>query len=71
MNHDPARARFFIIQAARLSGVVLTLLGMAIWRGDLVEPGGSPVVGGVIIVAGLIDLVLVPKVLARRWRSPE
>ena len=45
MSQDPARARFFVIQAARVSGVVLTLLGMAVWESDLVQPGGAPGIG--------------------------
>lgn len=67
---DPARARFFAIQLARLGGVVLVLLGMAVWRGDLLAEGGVPLVGGVLILLGMVELALVPKVLARRWRTP-
>ena len=67
---DPARARFFAIQLARVGGVVLVLLGMLIWEGDLVMDGGAPFVGGPLILLGMAELLLLPKHLARRWRTP-
>ena len=71
MNDDPARARFFALQAARVSGIAVALLGLAITRNDWVEPGGSPLVGGILLVAELLEFALVPLLLARRWRSPK
>lgn len=67
---DPARARFFAIQAVRLGGVLLVFLGMAVWRTDLVADGGVPALGGILMLLGLVELAVVPKLLARRWRTP-
>lgn len=66
--NDPARSRFAIIQLVRIFGVACVIAGMAIgarkvdlhlWAGYL------------LIANGLIDVFVVPKVLARKWRSPR
>lgn len=67
---DPARARFFAIQFARLSGVLVVFLGMAVSQTDLVFDGGAPILGGVLMLLGLVEFALVPKLLARKWRTP-
>jgi len=33
--------------------------------------GGRYGFGGVLVVVGLIELVVVPRLLARRWRTPR
>lgn len=68
---DPARARWLVIQLARLSGILVVLLGMAVFRTDLLAEGGAPVVGWVLMLLGLVEMVVVPKLLARRWRTPR
>lgn len=68
MSDDPARARFFAVQAVRLSGLVLVLLAVAILarKIDLPETAGY-----VLLVIGALDALIMPRVLARRWRTPE
>lgn len=65
---DPARARFMIITLLRLSGIVLMMLGMGIMATGKVEP--RELVGGAIFVTGLVDALIVPRLLSRKWRSP-
>lgn len=77
MNHDPlsggpapdalAKRRFMAIQLMRLMGAGLVILGILISGGKIDLP---PLAGYVIIVAGLVDVFVMPAVLARRWRSP-
>jgi len=64
---DPARARFIVIQALRWTGLALVMLGLLVLnrRIDLPE-----VVGGVFVVVGLVDALLMPTFLARRWKTP-
>ena len=69
--HDPARARFFALSTVRFAGVGLVILGMAIWLGDLLRPGGWPAVGAPLFLAGVAGTLLLPKYLARRWRTPD
>ena len=66
---DPARNRFFVISAVRLGGAVLMLLGLVIASGRW--EGWSPVAGIVGMVIGTFGFAIAPRLLARRWRSPE
>ncbi|HWW65483.1 MAG TPA: hypothetical protein VNZ43_12030 [Sphingomonadaceae bacterium] len=65
-----ATVRFTILSALRASGVVLMLIGMWIWHGDIVRTGGWPALGLPIFVVGFAESLLLPRILARRWRSP-
>ena len=65
---DPAAARFAVIQAVRLSGVVFVTAGI------LVASGRSPLpdlAGYALLVVGLIDVFVIPPILVRKWRTPE
>ena len=64
------KRRFLIFAAMRLSGLVLMLAGMGIALGDFVRPGGWPLLGGVLIVVGLIDALVMPRLLKRQWNKP-
>ena len=66
-----ARDRFFALSAARFACVGLVFLGMAVWLGDLARPGGWPAVGVPLFLAGVAGTFVVPRALARRWRSPD
>lgn len=68
MTDDPARARFFILQLVRLAGVAMVLTGLAVTQGALDWP---PAVGVVLVAAGFIDVFFVPRLLAKKWRSPD
>lgn len=63
---DVARARWIVIQVVRVTGVLLVLLGILTFRGVLPVP---EVAGYAFIVAGLIEVFLMPTLLARKWRS--
>ena len=64
------KKRFLLIMLVRLGGTLIALLGMAIAFGDLVETGGSPILGFALVTVGLVDMTLVPRMLSRRWREP-
>jgi len=70
-TEDQASVRFFALSAARFAGVGLVMLGMAIWVGDLLRPGGWPLIGIPLFLLGVAEALLVPKFLARRWRTPD
>lgn len=67
MTDDPARARFFILQMVRMAGVAMVLVGLAITQGAIDLP---PAIGVVLIGIGFIDVFFVPRILAKRWKSP-
>jgi len=64
------KRRFFALMLARLSGTVLALSGLVIAYGDVIRPGGYVALGIPLIVAGVIDLAVLPMILRRRWRQP-
>jgi len=68
MSDDPARNRFFRIQGTRLLGVACVILGMLIASQRIAWPVW---LGYVLILNGLVDVFVLPAVLARRWRTPK
>jgi hypothetical protein len=65
-----ARARFTVLSAMRAGGVVMMLLGMWIWWGDVWREGGYPPLGFGLFVIGFVDSLILPQFLLRRWRTP-
>lgn len=68
MNEDRAKQRFMILTMLRLTGVVMALFGLMIIAGKIDVP---KLAGYVLFVIGLADTMLVPPLLARRWRTPR
>ena len=68
MSADPARNRFFVMNAVRFAGVAQIILGMLAAGGRLELPEWA---GWVLIVNGALDAFVIPQFLARRWRSPK
>ena len=67
VSEETARNRWAVIQALRLGGVALVLVGILIRYEVIPAPMA---VGFVLMAIGLIDVFLVPMLLARRWRTP-
>jgi len=65
---DQERTRFFMLNAVRLMGVAMVIVGLLILRGAIDLP---EVVGWSFVPLGLIDVFVIPKVLARKWRTPR
>ena len=71
VSDDIARQRWIVIQVMRTGGVAFVVLGILMARG-VVDIGGDDnrLVGYAFIVIGLLDAFLVPRYLARNWRTP-
>jgi hypothetical protein len=65
------RTRFVLLSAARASGAILMLIGLWIWHGDIIRDGGFPLLGGPLFVLGFAESLILPQILARKWRSPR
>lgn len=65
------KRRFHVFMAARLFGLATFLLGIAIMFTNLLRPGGWPVVGTVVVVLGLVDAVVAPKLLRKQWDAED
>lgn len=68
MSGDPAKRRYFTMQAVRLAGVVMVLLGIAVLRGKLPWP---ELLGYFLVLNGLFDALFLPGLMARRWKTPK
>ena len=71
MTPDETKAanRLAVLLGFGIGGAILCLLGLWMMLGGSLA--GRYGFGGVLLVAGLAGLVVVPKILARRWRTPR
>lgn len=67
MTPDPARNRFIAIQAMRWIGTAMALVGLLVINRRIDLPIEA---GYVLFVIGLLDALVMPTLLARRWKSP-
>ena len=71
MATDPdhkVRNRYFALVGARLAGSAGALLGLVlIARADAPLP---KVIGTALVLSALVMIAIVPRALARRWRTP-
>lgn len=63
-----ARARFVAIQLIRITGLVMLMIGALIVGGKIDLPREA---GYVLLAVGLIDMLIAPVFLTRRWKSPN
>jgi hypothetical protein len=68
---DVWRRRFQLFMLARLIGLATFLLGIAIAFSGLARPGGWPLLGGLLAVAGAIDAVFAPRLLWKLWAEQD
>ena len=68
MNEEELwKRRFHLFMGVRLFGVLTFLLGVAIAFTDLVEPGGSRLLGGILAIVGVLDAVIAPRIIKKSW----
>ncbi|WP_283420111.1 hypothetical protein [Sphingopyxis sp. Geo48] len=68
-----AKKRFFAIASMRLMGAIFIIAGFILIRGAF-ELAGQPTdrwIGVAVVLVGVFDFAIMPKILARRWRSPK
>lgn len=65
---DPAAPRYFALALTRIAGAALVMFGVVATAGRI---EWLPVEAGYVMIAlGLLDIAIVPRLLARRWRTP-
>lgn len=67
-SDETTRNRWLAIQVARFAGIALILIGVLMHEGRF---GGEKAVAYLLIGVGMIDVFVMPRLLARRWRSPR
>lgn len=68
-----AKRRFFALAMMRVVGALLVLAGFALIRGgwELVGQPADRWIGVALVLVGAFDFAVMPRLLARRWRSPR
>ena len=69
MARDPARTRWLIISLTRIVTAMAAVLGVILLAEG--PDTGSTILGGAIVLAALWAMAVVPRALARQWRSPS
>jgi hypothetical protein len=67
VSDEVARNRWLVINAVRLAGVAIVLVGILGLRGVIEYPA---VAGYILVAVGLFDVFAAPILLARKWRTP-
>ncbi len=67
-DDDVARTRWFILSLSRLVGVGIVIAGLLVTQGAISWPIE---IGYALVLIGIVDVFVAPRVLARRWRSPK
>ena len=65
------KRRFLIFTLARLFGLAMIALGIAIAYSDLLRDGGWPLVGLIIAAMGAIDALFSPRLLKKVWEEED
>jgi hypothetical protein len=65
---DVARNRWMVIQAARAGGAIMVVVALLALEGIVPLP---EIAAWVLLAVGLVDVFLVPTLLARKWSSRE
>jgi hypothetical protein len=66
-DESRAKRRFLTLQALRLGGLTMGGTGAWLWR-SAVDAGTEGIGGRLLVVAGLFVALVMPPLLARRWR---
>ena len=70
-ERDPAASRWLAIQLVRAMGVAFVLVGILHTAGKFPPLAGVPQWFGYVLVGiGFVDVFVVTRLMARRWRSP-
>jgi hypothetical protein len=68
-----ARQRFIALSLFRLTGVAMVMVGFLIMmqRFGFVTGQKAKIMGAIIASVGMFQTIIVPRILARAWRSPR
>ena len=64
-----AQYRFLVLNIVRITGAIMLVLGLAIIANGVF--GLPKAAGYVLFLIGIVDFMLVPLLLAKRWKSPQ
>src|SRR3546814_3112562 len=67
-----AKQRFFALSLFRLSGVFILMVGFLIMlqKFSFVSGEKAKIMGAIIASVGMFQTIIIPRLLARAWRTP-
>lgn len=67
-----ARQRFLALNLFRLSGIAVLMFGLliAMQKFGFVSGQKAKIMGAIIASVGMFQTIVVPRILARAWRTP-
>lgn len=65
------KRRFKVFMLVRLIGLATFLVGVAIMYTNLLREGGWPAVGAILVIVGMVDAVLAPRLLKKLWAQQD
>jgi hypothetical protein len=68
MATDPALPRWLMLVLVRLAAAGVAVLGVLLLANG--QETGRKALGGALVLVALWTMAIVPRALARRWRSP-
>lgn len=63
-----AQQRFLVLNFVRITGAIMLVIGLAVIGNGLF--GLPTAIGYVLFLVGIADFILVPLLLAKKWKSP-
>ena len=67
VSEDVARGRWMAINAVRIAGVAMVVIGILGLQDVFEYPA---IAAWILIGVGLLDVFVIPRVMARKWRTP-
>lgn len=67
MDDETARKRLLVYTALRFGGLLFFFLGIAIMYTNVFRPGGWPQLGAIIVIVGVVDAFIAPRLVKRAW----
>ena len=67
-DEKKAQQRFLVLNLVRITGAIILVVGLAVIGNGLF--GWPKAVGYLLFLVGVADFLLVPLLLAKRWKSP-
>jgi drug/metabolite transporter (DMT)-like permease len=65
------RQRAAIVNWMRIGGLLIALLGLVLMRGGVITDEPWPILGAILLVSGLIDATLSPKIMKRMFDAED
>ena len=70
-DEKKARDRLLVATLARLGGLAIFFMGIAVIYTNWIRPGGWPQLGAIIAILGVIDAMFAPRILKKAWDEQD